>query len=38
MIAELRKEEPRLFTPKMVDMLRSMLEEGVAQEIQWDAM
>lgn len=35
MIAELRKEEPQLFTPKMVDMLRSMLEEGVAQEIQW---
>ena len=35
MIAELRKEEPQLFTPKMVDMLRSMLEEGVAQELQW---
>ena len=35
MIGELRKEEPQLFTPEMVGMLKSMLEEGVAQEIQW---
>ncbi len=34
MIAELRKEEPEMFTPdKVVDILGSMLEEGVAQEM-----
>lgn len=35
MIVELRREEPELFTPERVDVLREMLEEGVRQEIAW---
>ena len=34
-IVELRREEPELFTPERVDVLREMLEEGVRQEIAW---
>lgn len=35
MILELQKEEPQLFTPENIEVLRAMLEEGVAQEIAW---
>lgn len=35
MILELKKEEPQLFTPENVDMLRGMVDEGVNQEIAW---
>ena len=35
MIGELKKEEPQLFTDSMVEMLKSMMEEGVRQEIEW---
>lgn len=35
MILELKKEEPQLFTPENVDMLRAMVDEGVNQEIAW---
>lgn len=34
-IQELQNEEPELFTPENVQMLRDMLEEGVQQEIAW---
>jgi ribonucleoside-diphosphate reductase beta chain len=34
-ILELEKEEPELFTPERVEVLRGMLEEGVRQEIAW---
>ena len=34
-ILELQKEEPELFTPERVEILRGMLEEGVRQEIEW---
>ena len=35
MILELQKEEPQLFTPENIEVLRAMLEAGVAQEIAW---
>ena len=35
MILELKKEEPQLFTPEKVAVLRAMAKEGVRQEIQW---
>ena len=35
MILELKKEEPQLFTPETVEMLKAMVEEGVEQEIAW---
>ena len=35
MIVELQHEEPQLFTPERVEVLRDMLEEGVRQEIAW---
>ena len=35
MILELQREEPQLFSPKAVDDLRQMLEEGVRQEVAW---
>ena len=35
MLLELKKENPELFTPITIAMLREMLEEGVRQEIQW---
>ena len=35
MILELQREEPQLFSPKAVDGLRQMLEEGVRQEVAW---
>ena len=34
-IMELQKEEPQLFDDEMVAELRSMLEEGVKQEVEW---
>lgn len=34
-ILELKKEEPQLFTPERVEILKGMLEEGVRQEIAW---
>lgn len=35
MILELKKEEPQLFSPETVEMLKAMAEEGVEQEIAW---
>lgn len=35
MLLELKKENPELFTPITIAMLKEMLEEGVRQEIQW---
>lgn len=35
MIAELKREEPQLFTEENVEMLKAMLMEGVRQEIAW---
>lgn len=35
MILELKKEEPDLFTPEKVEIYKSMLREGVEQEISW---
>lgn len=35
MILELKKEEPDLFTPEKVEIYKSMLKEGVEQEISW---
>lgn len=34
-ILELKKEEPQLFTPENIEMLRGMIREGVEQEIKW---
>lgn len=34
-LLELQKEQPELFSPENVGMLRQMLEEGVRQEIAW---
>ncbi len=34
-ILELQKEEPALFGPENIGMLKEMLEEGVRQEIDW---
>lgn len=34
-IHELQKENPELFTPENITILRGMLEEGVRQEIAW---
>ncbi|WP_270493502.1 ribonucleotide-diphosphate reductase subunit beta [Eisenbergiella porci] len=34
-ILELQKEEPELFTPENIAVLKEMLEEGVRQEIDW---
>lgn len=34
-ILELQKEEPALFGPENIGMLKEMLEEGVRQEIAW---
>ncbi|MEA4998213.1 MAG: ribonucleotide-diphosphate reductase subunit beta [Candidatus Limiplasma sp.] len=34
-ILELKKEEPQLFTPERVEILKGMMEEGVRQEIAW---
>lgn len=34
-ILELQKENPELFTPEIIEVLRGMLEEGVRQEIAW---
>ena len=34
-LLELQKEEPELFTPENIQILREMLEEGVRQEIAW---
>lgn len=35
MLLELKKEEPQLFTPEHVEMLKNMVDEGVNQEISW---
>ncbi len=35
MILELQKEEPELFTPETIQILKEMLMEGVRQEIAW---
>ena len=34
-INELQKENPELFTEENIEMLRSMMKEGVCQEIEW---
>ena len=34
-INELQKENPELFTEENIEMLRSMMKEGVRQEIEW---
>ena len=34
-ILELQKENPELFTPENIEVLRGMLEEGVRQEFAW---
>lgn len=34
-ILELKKEEPQLFTPEKIQILKEMMEEGVRQEIAW---
>lgn len=34
-LLELKKEEPELFTEETIDMIRSMMDEGVRQEIAW---
>ena len=34
-LLELQREEPELFTPENIQILREMLEEGVRQEIAW---
>lgn len=34
-ISELQKENPELFTEENIEMLRSMMKEGVCQEIEW---
>lgn len=34
-ILELQKENPELFTPENIEVLRGMLEEGARQEIAW---
>lgn len=34
-LLELQKEQPELFCPENVQLLREMLEEGVRQEIAW---
>ena len=34
-LLELKKEQPQLFTPERVAILRGMMEEGVRQEIEW---
>ena len=34
-LLELQKEEPELFSPENVQVLKAMLEEGVRQEIAW---
>ena len=34
-ILELKKEEPHLFTDELIDEYRSMIKEGVEQEIAW---
>ena len=34
-INELQKENPELFTEEKIEMLRSMMKEGVRQEIEW---
>ena len=34
-LLELQKEEPELFSPENVQVLKEMLEEGVRQEIAW---
>lgn len=34
-LLELQKEQPELFSPENVEMLRQILEEGVRQEIAW---
>ena len=34
-ILELQKENPELFTPENIEVLRGMLEEGVRQEVAW---
>lgn len=34
-ISELQKENPELFTEENIEMLRSMMKEGVRQEIKW---
>ena len=31
----MKQEEPELFTPERVEVYRSMIREGVAQEIRW---
>ena len=35
MILEMKKEEPHLFTPERIEILKGMMEEGVRQEIAW---
>ncbi|WP_395151211.1 ribonucleotide-diphosphate reductase subunit beta [uncultured Allofournierella sp.] len=34
-LLELQKEQPELFTPETIQVLKEMLEEGVRQEIAW---
>lgn len=34
-VLELKKENPELFTPELVDFYRSMIKEGCEQEIAW---
>lgn len=34
-LTELRKEEPDLFTPANIEMIKGMIDEGVRQEIAW---
>lgn len=34
-LLEMQKEEPELFSPENVQVLKEMLEEGVRQEIEW---
>lgn len=34
-LLEMQKEEPELFTPENIQVLKEMLEEGVRQEIEW---
>lgn len=35
LLLELQKEEPDLFTPENIEILRDMMKEGVRQEIDW---
>ena len=34
-LVELQKEEPELFTPENIQMIRDMMNTGVEQEIAW---